>query len=129
MDVGPEQALAHRDLAPHRLDDFGIGHEPLRVLSQEPKDRERLAAKPDLLVVLPEALRIEIQSEGGEGQQGSREDRRAAQQLKTDEDAVALGVVRLIPSSRARTDAPPAASNEPYQGKIPDRVVNWVMSK
>src|SRR5258708_37067138 len=71
VNVGPEQALAHRDLSPHGLDDLRLRHQPLRVLDEVAKDREWLATKRNLLVVAPQALRVEIQQKRGEREQAS----------------------------------------------------------
>ncbi len=61
VNVGPEQAVAHRDPPPHGLDDLRLRHQPLRVLDEVAKDREWLATKRNLLVVAPQPLRVEIQ--------------------------------------------------------------------
>src|SRR6267378_1376067 len=72
VNVGPEQALAHRDeLPPNGLDDLRVRHQPLRLLDEVAKDREWLATKRNLLVVAPQPLRVEIQPKWGEREQAN----------------------------------------------------------
>jgi hypothetical protein len=108
--VGAEQALAHRDLAPHCLDDLAVGHEPRRVLHEKPQDRERLAPEPDLLVVFPRELCVEIESEGCEGEQSSRASGPETQTLARASQRVVFG--KSSPPIR-RISAPPRCDASP----------------
>jgi hypothetical protein len=69
MDVGPQQAFAHRDLPPDSLDNLRVRDQPLRVLHKVTKDGERLTTKLHLFAVAPETLSVEIQPERGKGEQ------------------------------------------------------------
>jgi hypothetical protein len=62
--VRTEKTLAHRDLPPYGLYDLVLRDQPLRVLHEIAQDGERLATEMQLLAVLPEALVVQVESEG-----------------------------------------------------------------
>src|SRR5258707_8349097 len=63
-----EQAFAHHDLAPERLDELVLRRQVLGVGREILQDRERLAPKPLLGTVSPQSLVRDIESKRRERQ-------------------------------------------------------------
>ena len=59
--VRPQQALAHRDPAPHGFDDLVVRDQAVRMQHEVTQNRERFAAEAQLLAISPKTLVTEIE--------------------------------------------------------------------